>query len=195
VKQPLARARAHLNYANTMSTLAVFIALGGSAWAVTALPRNSVGSAQIRTGAVGSSEIRNRSIRSGDIRDRAIKLRDISTQARASLRGAPGPVGPPGAAATSYRAAVNSGGGTPSGNARTVNHQGGSNEYTVHFDRDVSTCTYSATLAAVQNGPTLEQPPAGRITVASAGAERVLVRTFGTDGTPGEAPFHLLVAC
>jgi hypothetical protein len=195
MKQSLTRVRAHLSYANTMSTLAVFIALGGSAWAVTALPRNSVGSAQIRTGAVSTGEIRNRSVRSIDIRDRAITLRDISASARASLRGAQGPAGPPGPAATSYRAAVNSGGGTPSGNARTVNHQGGTNEYTVHFDRDVSACIYSATLAAVQNGPTLEQPPAGRITAASAGGDGVLVRTFAANGTAAEAPFHLIVAC
>jgi hypothetical protein len=195
MNQLLARVRARGTYANTMSTLAVFIALGGTTYAATALPRNSVGSAQIRPNAVSSSEIRNGSVRSSDIRDRSVTLRDISASARASLRGAQGPAGPAGPGATTYRTAVNTGGGNPSGNARTVNHQGGTNEYTVHFDRDVSACTYSATLAAVQNGPTLEQPPAGRITVASAGGEKVLVRTFGADAAPVEAPFHLLVAC
>ena len=84
MNEPLARVRARLTYANTMSTLAVFIALGGTAWAATALPRNSVGASQIRTGAVGSSELRNNSIRSSDIRDRGIGLRDLSTSARTS---------------------------------------------------------------------------------------------------------------
>ena len=197
MKQLLVRVRARVSYANTMSTLAVFIALGGTAWAATALPRNSVGSAQIRTGAVGTSEIRNNSIRSADIRDRSIALRDISTSARNALRGAQGPAGPagpPGTPGISLRAAVNSGGGTPSGNARTVSHVAES-QYTVFFDRDVGACTYSATLAAVQNGPVLEQPPAGRITVASAGGDGVLVRTFAADGSPADAPFHLIVAC
>ena len=191
----LARVRERITYANTMSTLAVFIALGGTAWAATALPRNSVGASQIRAGAVRSSEIRNNSVRSADIRDRSIGLRDLSTSARASLRGTQGPAGPAGPAAVALRAAVNSGGGTPTGNARGASHQGGTNEYTVRFDRDVSACTYSATLAAVQNGPVLEQPPAGRITVASAGADGVLVRTFGADGGAVEAPFHVIVAC
>ena len=82
----LARVRERITYANTMSTLAVFIALGGTAWAATALPRNSVGASQIRAGAVRSSEIRNNSVRSADIRDRSIGLRDLSTSARASGR-------------------------------------------------------------------------------------------------------------
>jgi hypothetical protein len=67
----------------------------------------------------------------------------------------------------------------------------GTNEYRVIFDRDVSACVYTATLAADQNGPTLEQPPAGRTTVASDGAN-VLVNTFAADGSPGELPFHLI---
>jgi hypothetical protein len=87
--------------------------------------------------------------------------------------------------------AVNSGGGLVRGNAVNAGHQGGTNEYRVIFDRDVSACVYTATLAADQNGPTLEQPPAGRTTVASDGAN-VLVNTFAADGSPGELPFHLI---
>src|SRR4051794_2099071 len=191
--QPLARLRAGITYANAMSTIAVFIALGGTTYAAATLPRNSVGAAQIRSNAVGSSEIRSGAIRSSELRNGSVTLNDISVGARASLRGAQGPAGPPGSSAATYRAAVNSGGGTPSGNARSVTHVSG-NEYTVAFDRDVSACLYSATLAGVQNGATLEQPPAGRITAIPAGGN-VLVRTFAADGSPAEAPFHLLVAC
>jgi hypothetical protein len=90
--------------------------------------------------------------------------------------------------------AVNSGGGLVRGNAVNAGRQGGTNEYRVVFDRDVSPCVYAATLAADQNGPTLEQPPAGRTTVASDAAN-VLVNTFAADGSPGELPFHLIVAC
>ena len=32
----------HLSYANVMATIALFIALGGGAYALTTLPRNSV---------------------------------------------------------------------------------------------------------------------------------------------------------
>jgi hypothetical protein len=84
----LRRIRDRLTYANVVATIALFIALGGTAWAATALPRNSVGTNQIRNGA----------IRSADIRDRALQVRDISRRARAALRGARGPAGPPGPA-------------------------------------------------------------------------------------------------
>jgi hypothetical protein len=46
-----------LTYANVMSTTAVFVALGGGAYAATALPRNSVGSAQLRNGAVSTTKL------------------------------------------------------------------------------------------------------------------------------------------
>ena len=48
----------------------------------------------------------------------------------------------------------------------------------------------------MQNGPTLEQPPAGRITVADGPDTRtVTVKTYDANGTAAEEPFHLIVAC
>src|SRR3954468_3850498 len=101
----LTRLRQQLSYANVTATLALFIALGGTSYAAMTLPRNSVGSTQIRTGAVHSSEIAKK----------AVKLRDIATSARSSLRGKTGPVGPAGpqgAPAISEQVKVNSGGGS-----------------------------------------------------------------------------------
>ena len=40
-------------YTNVTATLALFIALGGTSYAVTTLPRNSVGPEQLRTNSVG----------------------------------------------------------------------------------------------------------------------------------------------
>jgi hypothetical protein len=62
------RLRAGLTYANVMSTIAVFMVLGGSAYAATALKRNSVGATQIRTGAVGSPEVKDGSLLSKDFK-------------------------------------------------------------------------------------------------------------------------------
>lgn len=45
-------------YANVTSTLALFVALGGVSWAATTLPRNSVGSAQLKRNAVTASDVR-----------------------------------------------------------------------------------------------------------------------------------------
>ena len=48
-----------LSYANVVATLALFIALGGTSYAALKLPKNSVGSTQIKTGAVHTGEIAN----------------------------------------------------------------------------------------------------------------------------------------
>src|SRR4051812_30552074 len=113
--------RERLTYANVMATIAVFIALGGGSYAAIKLPRNSIGAAEIRTGAVRSSEIKDHSITTGD----------LAESTRAALHGQQGPRGLPGAAGTNgapgpagvpYWAAVNSGGRTLRGNATLSNH-------------------------------------------------------------------------
>ena len=91
----LRRLRQRLTFANLMSSAAVFIALGGTSYALT-LPRNSVGAQQIRRGAVRASEIRSGAVRSSDVKDRSLGVRDLSVAARESLRGQTGPAGPPG---------------------------------------------------------------------------------------------------
>jgi hypothetical protein len=53
----ISRIAARLTYANVMAAVAVFIALGGGAYAAVKLPRNSVGSAQIKNGAVTPRKI------------------------------------------------------------------------------------------------------------------------------------------
>ena len=45
---PFRRLRSRLSYANVTASLALFIALGGTGYAAVTLPRNSVGSAQLR---------------------------------------------------------------------------------------------------------------------------------------------------
>lgn len=60
------RVSEHLNYANVMATLAVFIALGGGAWAV-AIGRNDVGSREIAKNAVGTSELKNNRTKGKDV--------------------------------------------------------------------------------------------------------------------------------
>jgi collagen triple helix repeat protein len=49
--------RRHLTYANVAASLALFLALGGAAYAGTQLPKNSVGTNQIRKEAVTAAKI------------------------------------------------------------------------------------------------------------------------------------------
>lgn len=84
----LRRLRARLTYANVMATTAMFIALGGSSYAAITLPRNSVGSNQIRKSAVGTSEVRNRSLRFSDFRASDL----VRFQGPKGDKGDPGPL-------------------------------------------------------------------------------------------------------
>jgi hypothetical protein len=68
--------RRHLSYANVVASLALFLALGGAAFAATQLPRNSVGTGQLKPEAVTSGKIAKRT--------------------RQQLMGAQGPAGPQG---------------------------------------------------------------------------------------------------
>jgi hypothetical protein len=101
------------SYSPIVATLALFIALGGTATAVTRLPHDSVGAPQIRKDAVRSPEIAKDAVRSPEIakdavrspeiaagavrsselRDGGVELADISTRAQNALKGAQGPPG------------------------------------------------------------------------------------------------------
>jgi hypothetical protein len=78
------RLRGKLTYSNVISTLCLLLLLGGgTAWAATSLPRNSVGVKQIKEGAVTAAKIRKGAVT-------PVKL---SAAARTALIGPQGPVG------------------------------------------------------------------------------------------------------
>jgi hypothetical protein len=184
------RALRNPSFANLTSLVSLFVALGGTSYALT-LPRNSVGATQLRARAVGASEIRARAVRSSEVRDQSLGVRDLSLAAREALRGATGPAGPRGPSGITYRAAVRSAGGPDRGNA-TLYDPRGINEYRIGFGPSVADCVSTATLAEVPSER--KTPPPGRITVATDGHD-VVVRTFDAAGSPARLPFHLIVAC
>lgn len=87
--------RSGLTYANVMATVAVFLALGGGAYAAATLPKNSVGSRQIRSDAVSSSKVQDRSLLARDFKTGQLPT---GTRGAAGARGEPGPQGPNGPA-------------------------------------------------------------------------------------------------
>jgi hypothetical protein len=68
-------------YANVMATIAVFIALGGSAYAATQLKKNSVGTKQLKNGAVTEVKIKSAAITGGKIQDGAVSPGKLSGNA------------------------------------------------------------------------------------------------------------------
>lgn len=175
----LRRLREHVTYANTMATIAVMVALGGTSYAAFTLPRNSVGHRQLQPGAVRGREVKNGSL----------GTKELSAKARRALKGVAGPSGPQGPPGITLFASVNSGGTPVAGNA-----SGGgltaTGSYTVGFSRAVTGCAATATLGTSDVSTTVP----GRVTVNIVNGQ-VGVQTFAADGTPANLPFHLIVAC
>lgn len=69
--------RLRLSYANVMATIAVFIALGGGAYAALSIPPGSVGSKQIAKNAVHAKQIAKRAVRKKELARNAVRSRKI----------------------------------------------------------------------------------------------------------------------
>src|SRR4051812_26015992 len=206
--------RAGPTYANVVSTLALFIALGGTGYAAYSLPRDSVGARELRSGSVGHAELRKDAVSSGSVRDGSLSIRDFSATARGALTGGPGPAGPAGATgskgdpgargpqgatgpagpspATDW-AAIDSGGARVAGTATAASNPG-FGQFVVSFAHSVAGCATVATLARIPSGPN-QDPPAGRITVSATGDGTVLVRTYDASGVLNDFGFNLIVVC
>jgi hypothetical protein len=73
----MSKLRGRLSFANVMSVIAVFIALGGSGYAAFKLPKNSVGTKQLKKNAVTGVKVKAGSLTGGDIDARSLTGSDI----------------------------------------------------------------------------------------------------------------------
>jgi hypothetical protein len=140
------RIRSKLTYSNVMVTvLALLVLGGGTAYAASALEKESVGTKQLAKGAVTPAKL-----------SKAAKAKMTGPAGPKGATGAPGaqgaqgiqgPKGDPGAPATALWAVVSGAGelqpGSSSG-AITAKPKGTGN-YSVAFNRDVEKCSYSVT--------------------------------------------------
>ncbi len=72
----LTKLRASLTYANVTATVAIFVALGGTSYAVAT---GSIDSRELKNNGVRSKDIRNNDVRSKDIRDRSLLRKDFKS--------------------------------------------------------------------------------------------------------------------
>ena len=116
----LSTLRARLTYANVVSSLCLFIVLGGSAYAATKIPKNSVGARQIKTGGVKGKEIATNAVTTRKVKNRSLLARDFKAGQLPS--GARGPAGAAGATNVRIRT---SGEGTAGSGAQASGANGG----------------------------------------------------------------------
>jgi hypothetical protein len=90
----LPKPRLRLTYANVVSTLCLFIVLGGTSYAVAT---GSIDSREIKDNSVRSKDLRNSGVRSKDVRNRSLLAKDFKfgqlPRGRRGPRGLRGPRG------------------------------------------------------------------------------------------------------
>ena len=90
--------RKHMKFANVISAMALFIALGGTGYAAFKLPKNSVGTKQIKKKAVTGPKIRKNAVTSSKVKNGSLKRGDFAAgQLPAGERGPAGANGTNGA--------------------------------------------------------------------------------------------------
>lgn len=206
--------------ATVIACLALLVALGGTGYAATQLPANSVGPQQLRANAIDSSKVQDRALLAKDFKKGQLPrgLRGLrGATGAAGPAGATGPAGAvgatgatgaagaagpkgdkgdPGTPATVLWARVNATGALLSANKNAVSAAklGGTGAYEVIFNQDVSSCSF-----AVQPGDAAPNPGAGRIFLSAVNrttnAAGVFVYSENQAGTGSDSPFHLQVFC
>jgi hypothetical protein len=191
--------------AMVVALAALFVALGGSAYALT------ITGGQIKNGSITGVDIKNRSLRGtkfelNSIGGNAIKpsaleansfsgriLQNNSVTGTQINESTLGPVAQ--ATGAQLQAVVNAAGQLVSGRGVAANGLAHSSNgvYQVTFDRAVGACAFSATLAD-STGAT---PPSGLIGAAttSANPNAVVINTSTPGGTLADLPFHLILSC
>jgi hypothetical protein len=184
--------RLRLTYANLMSSIAVFLVLGGAAVAAVNLPGNSVGTRQLKKNAVKTGKVSFEAIRAGKLskdavstnrlRDEAVTGDKVSSSIQKSGDLLFATVAPANAAAAIVR-----GRGALSV-TRVVN-----GSFIVTFNRDITGCTWLATYGQPNNGFVDARWATVR---GRAGADQVGVVLRNQNGAQVDgAGFHVAAFC
>ena len=90
-RREMSKLRGRVSFANVMSAIAVFIALGGTSYAISQLPKNSVGKKQLKANAVTTAKIKKAAVTKAKIKNDAVdrlKIRDGAVDGRKISDGA-----------------------------------------------------------------------------------------------------------
>ena len=194
--------REKLSYANVMATIAVFVSLGGGAYAALRVTGREVVNSSLR-----GADVRNGSLTGRDIRDRSIGARDL---ARGAIRqgpqgatgatgsqgrpGPPGATGPQGASAREHWAVVGLNGAILEGSPGATVDRQGPGVYFVRWGVDVSRCAAVVTAGRPAADGT-HSPIPREYGVVGVLEQTVRVETIRHDGQTVDASFNVIVTC
>ena len=168
--------------AMAVALLALFMAMGGSAYALV-VTSGSIKNNTIRSQDVHNGGLVGKDMRANGLGGRAIKESTLATVPSAFV-----------AHGSARFSVVNAGGQQVRGRGATSVARTAEGRYQAIFDADIRGCGYYATIG----GPTAAAPPDnGQITVSqlASNVNGVAIRTTGANGNDANKPFHLVVLC
>ena len=185
-----------------MATIAVFVSLGGGAYAALRITGREVVNSSLR-----GADVRNGSLTGRDIRDRSITTRDLARNVLrpgstgpagpASAQGPHGPQGPRGpqgaSAATHWIVAGMSAIVWEGSPGATVERQS-PGVYFVRWGVDIGRCAAVATPGRAAKEGTHGGVPRAYAVVANYEGS-IQVETFDHEGQPTDASFNLVATC
>jgi hypothetical protein len=190
--------RKHLTYANVVSTICLFVVLGGTSVAAVTLTRGSVKGKHIARNAVTSAKVKNRSLRARDFARASLPAGPAGPAGERGAQGEQGPPGAPGSAAA--YAHVNPDGSIDPNRSKGVvgSARGTQNSFCITFDvppRNVVATPHgvgTTGLMAVVRTTLDSSPPLSPCTVDGVDYD-VLVRVFDHANVLGDHPFEIAV--
>jgi hypothetical protein len=200
-----AKLRSRLNYSNVMATVAVFVALGGTSYAVAT---GSIGSREIGNNSVRSKDLRNNDVRGKDVRNGTIGTRDVANGALLAMdfkagqlpAGERGEPGTPGQDATKLFAYIRDPGVAESAVVQYGTGVTGvtepaliGNPYDVTFDRSLTNCVVSADAGS---GDPAGDHVQSQATPAISTADKTVTLSWESDsGTLVDTSFLIAAFC
>ena len=193
-----------------IACVALLLALGGVSWAATALPRNSVGTAQLRSNAVTSSKVRNHSLLRADFKNGQVPRGPAGPAGPTGATGAQGPKGPTGATGpagtANIRWALVRADATivdkSDANISITSHTTGFGTYILNFGSPIDTKLILASAAHAGNdagarGPVSAGPcggtPSGSVCGSGNDTSHLRVQTFNAGDVAGDRSFYVAV--
>jgi hypothetical protein len=173
--------------AMVVALIALFVSLGGSAYAVATIGSDDIINGSIRNrdfkdGTLRGQEAKRDGFGGGGIKEQSLDTSKFKQVPSAAI-----------ADGVTRHAVISNVGATVRSRGTTSSGQTGTGDYQVIFDRDVRGCVYSATLG----DESAAGPGNGQISVTSVAnnVNGVRVRTRDSAGELANRSFHLIVSC
>ena len=173
--------------AMVVALIALFVSLGGSAYAVATIGSDDIINGSIRNrdfkdGTLRGQEAKRDGFGGGGIKEQSLDTSKFKQVPSAAI-----------ADGVTRHAVISNVGATVRSRGTTSSTQTGTGDYQVIFDRDVRGCVYTATLG----DESAAGPGNGQISVTSVAnnVNGVRVRTRDSAGELANRSFHLIVSC